>query len=158
MQKKDAIKLIIAIVICELAGIIGSIFTTPYIPTWYAGLIKPSFTPPGWLFGPAWTTLFALMGIALFLVYKKGLKRPNVKMAVYVFFIQLVLNIIWSIVFFGFQNPGFAFIEIVCLWLTILATILAFAKVSKPAAWLLIPYILWVSFASVLNYTIWVLN
>ncbi len=141
-----------------MAGIIGSVFTAPSIPTWYATLVRPEFSPPNWIFAPVWTTLFALMGIAAFLVWNKGLKRQDIKIALSMFIIQLVLNTLWSILFFGMQNPGAALIEIVVLWLAILATILTFAKISRVAAWLLVPYIAWVSFAAYLNYSIWILN
>lgn len=155
---KKAIKLIIAIIICELAGVIGSFFTAPAIKGWYVNLARPEFAPPNWVFAPVWTTLFALMGIALFLIWKKGLNRHEVKIALAIFFVQLILNILWSIIFFGFQSPFGAVIEIVILWLAILATIIAFHRISKAAAWLLVPYILWVSFAGFLNYSIWQLN
>ncbi len=158
MKINNTFKLIIAIVVSELAGIIGSVFTTPSITGWYAGIVKPAFNPPAWVFGPVWTTLFALMGIAAFLVWKKGLDRRDVKIALGIFLGQLVLNTLWPIIFFGLRSPGGALIEIVFLWLAILATIIAFYKISKPAAWLLVPYILWVSFAGYLNYSIWQLN
>lgn len=151
-------KLIGCIAIAETAGIIGSLFTLPSIPTWYAGLTKPALAPPNWIFGPVWTTLFALMGVAAFLVWRKGIDRTDVKVALGIFLGQLVLNTLWSIIFFGFQNPGGAFIEIIFLWVAIIATIIACTKVSKPAAWLLVPYILWVSFAAYLNYSLWILN
>jgi len=149
------IKIIAAIAICESAGILGAVFTMPSIPAWYRGLAKPAFTPPSWVFGPAWTILFALMGIAAYLVWEKGLAHKGAKAARAMFFVQLALNILWSFIFFGKQNPGGAFVEIIFLWLAILATILAFAKISKAAAWLLVPYIVWVSFAGYLNYSIW---
>lgn len=158
MSINNTIKLIISIAVCELAGIIGSVFTFPAIESWYRSIIKPSFSPPNWIFGPVWTTLFVLMGIALFLVWKKGFSTRESKIALGFFIIQLILNTLWSIIFFGLRNPGLAFIELIILWLAILATIITFAKISKPAAWLLIPYILWVSFAGFLNYTIWMLN
>lgn len=158
MRLNNTFKLIIAIVISELAGVIGSIFTTPSITGWYAGIVKPTFNPPGWVFGPVWTTLFVFMGIAAFLVWKKGLERRDVKIALGVFVGQLVLNTLWSIIFFGLHSPGGALVEIVFLWLAILVTIVAFYKISKPAAWLLVPYIAWVSFAAYLNFTIWTLN
>lgn len=157
-MSKNFLKLIIAIVGSEAAGIIGSIFTISSIPTWYAMIAKPEFAPPNWLFGPVWTTLFALMGIAAFLVWKKGTERKDVKVALGIFVLQLVLNTLWSIIFFGLRSPGGAFIEIIFLWLAILWTIVAFHKISKAAAYLLIPYILWVSFAAYLNYAIWILN
>lgn len=158
MNIKQALKLALAIALSELAGMIGAVFTAPSVAGWYVGIAKPAFNPPSWIFGPVWTTLFALMGIAAFLVWKKGLKRRDVKIALTIFAVQLVLNTLWSIIFFGLQNPGGALVEIVFLWLAIVATIIAFARISKPAAWLLVPYILWVSFAAYLNYTIWILN
>ncbi|HBK33459.1 TPA: hypothetical protein DEP34_01865 [Candidatus Uhrbacteria bacterium] len=158
MKMNNTLKLIIAIVVSELAGIIGSVFTTPSIAGWYAGIVKPALNPPAWVFGPVWTTLFALMGITAFLVWKKGLDRRDVKIALGIFLGQLVLNTLWSIIFFGLRSPGGALIEIIFLWLAILAMIVAFAKISKPAMWLLLPYILWVSFAGYLNYSIWQLN
>ena len=151
-------KLIIAVGVSELAGIIGSVFTAPAIAGWYTTLARPELAPPNWVFGPVWTTLFALMGVTAFLVWKKGLDRKDVKIALGIFLGQLVLNTLWSIIFFGLHNPGAAFVEIIFLWLAILATIIAFAKISKLAAWLLVPYILWVSFAVYLNYAIWILN
>jgi len=163
MKINNTFKLIIAIVVSELAGIIGSIFTTPSIAGWYAGIVKPALNPPAWVFGPVWTTLFALMGISAFLIwssYAKATedKKKGIRLALILFGIQLVLNTLWSIIFFGLHSPGGALIEIVFLWLAILATIIAFYKISKPAAWLLVPYILWVSFAMYLNYAIWALN
>ena len=170
MKINNFFKLIIAIVVCEAAGVVGAFFTTPSIPTWYATLARPTLNPPAWVFGPVWTTLFALMGIAAFLVWKKGLERGDVhpvrlfavsnrvKIALGIFIGQLVLNTLWSIIFFGLHSPGAALVEIIFLWLAILATIIAFAKISKPTAWLLLPYIVWVSFAGYLNYSIWILN
>lgn len=143
MVLNNTFKLVTAIVVSELAGIIGSIFTAPSITSWYAELIKPTTNPPTWIFGPVWITLFALMGIAAFLVWKKGLDRRDVKIALGIFLCQLVLNTLWSIIFFGFHFPSGAFVEIIFLWIFILATIIAFAKISRPAAWLLLPYILW---------------
>jgi benzodiazapine receptor len=158
MKVNNFFKLLISIVICELAGIIGSVFTAPSIPIWYAGLEKPKLSPPNWVFGPVWTTLFVLMGIAAFLVWTRGLERKEVRTALGIFIGQLILNALWSIIFFGMKSPGGAFIEIIFLWLAIVVTIIAFYKISKPAAWLLIPYILWVSFAVYLNYSIWQLS
>ena len=159
LRSGQAFKLIIAIVVSELAGIIGSVFTTPAISSgWYATLARPALNPPAWVFGPVWTALYALMGIAAFLVWKKGLERRDVKIALGIFIGQLVLNTLWSIIFFGLHSPGGAFVEIVLLWLAILATIIAFAKISRTAAWFLVPYIVWVSFAAYLNIMIWMLN
>lgn len=158
MKNKDFFKLIIAVGISELAGIIGSFFTISAIPGWYAGLVKPALSPPNWVFGPIWTTLYALMGIAAFLVWKQGLQKREVKIALIVFGIQLFLNAIWSIIFFGLQNPGWALVDIILLWLVIVWTMVVFYKISKPAAYLLVPYLLWVSFAGYLNYSLWILN
>ncbi len=165
MRINNTLKLVIAIVACELAGIIGSVFTTPSIDGWYAGIVKPAINPPAWVFGPVWTTLYLLMGISLWLVWKQHYDISNNvimfrwrRWAIGLFFVQLVLNTLWSIIFFGLHSPGGALVEIVFLWLAILTTIIAFAKISQPAAWLLAPYILWVSFAAYLNYSIWILN
>jgi len=153
---KNWVKLLMFILVSELAGIIGSFFTRQSVTTWYATLEKPFFNPPGWVFGPAWTTLYLLMGIAAFLVYRKGYKRS--KTALKFFFIQLFFNMIWSLLFFGLKNPLLAFIDIVILWCLILITTYYFYKADKTAAYLMIPYILWVSFASILNFSIYVLN
>ena len=147
-----------SIIICQLAGIIGSIFTAPSIPLWYTSLNKPSFSPPNWLFAPVWTTLYLLMGISLFLVWRKGLKEKDIKIAFAVFIFQLILNSLWSFLFFGLESPFAAFIEIIFLWIAILISIILFSRISKAAAILLIPYILWVGFASVLNFAFWRLN
>ncbi len=146
------LKLIVSIIICEAAGIVGSIFTINSVNTWYTTLNKPFFNPPSWLFGPVWTVLYLLMGISLYLVW--GNKKVNLKW----FWTQLILNSLWSIIFFGLKNPAIAFIEIVFLWYAIFRTIKSFEKVNKIAAYLLYPYILWVSFASVLNLAIVILN
>jgi benzodiazapine receptor len=154
----DIIRLAISIGVCLAAGFIGSIFTTASIPTWYTTLEKPSFNPPNWLFGPVWTILFILMGISAFLVWRVGLSEPNVRIALIIFIIQLILNAFWSVAFFGLRSPIAGLIVIIVLWIAILLTILSSAKVSITAGILLIPYILWVSFASILNATIYVLN
>lgn len=148
-------KLIISILVCQMAGVIGSIFTGPSIPIWYAGLQKPAFAPPNWVFAPVWITLFTLMGVSLYLVWEK---RKNIKVPLILFGIQLILNIVWSLLFFGLQSPFYALIEIIILWIAILLTILSFYKISKRAGILLLPYISWVSLAAILNYYIWLLN
>ena len=152
------IKFIVAIGVCQLAGFVGSLFTTPSIPTWYAALRKPSFNPPNWIFGPVWTSLFVLMGIAAFIVWNKGLDKKGVKAALLLFIIQLVLNMLWSYLFFTLHSPLYAFVEIIILWLAILLTMVKFFPISRAAGYLLLPYILWVSFAAVLNFTIFRLN
>jgi tryptophan-rich sensory protein len=153
-----AIKLIISVLACLLAGFVGSVATMPSIPTWYASLQKPAFNPPNWIFGPVWTTLFIMMGVAAFLVWDKGLEKKEVRVALAIFGIQLLLNVFWSVLFFGMQSPLYAFIDIIALWASILATIIYFYKISATAGYLLIPYILWVSFASILNLSIAILN
>jgi tryptophan-rich sensory protein len=140
------------------AGIIGSIFTAPNIPTWYAALNKPSFTPPGGLIGSVWTVLYILMGIAAYLIAIKGIGQPAVKAALGLFLSQLILNAFWSSIFFGWHQPLWALVEIVLLWLLILLTIIKFFSLSPAAGLLLLPYILWVSFASFLNLTLWLMN
>ncbi|MFA6427676.1 MAG: TspO/MBR family protein [Candidatus Magasanikbacteria bacterium] len=151
------VKFIISIVVPLCAGFVGSLFTTPNIPTWYAGIQKPSFSPPNWIFGPVWTTLFILMGIAFFIIWsQKRTKQRDVAMMAYG--VQIVLNVLWSVLFFGMQNPGYAFIEIFVLWIAIFANIVLFYRIHKTAGLLLVPYILWVSFASILNGAIYFLN
>lgn len=144
-------RLILSIGICLGAGILGSFFTVSSIPTWYATLNKPEFSPPNWIFAPVWTILYILMGYSLYLVWTKK-KVPSI------FWIQLILNATWSIVFFGMRNPSLALVDIVALWVTIVLTIKAFYKINKTAAYLLLPYLLWVSFASILNLMIVLLN
>jgi tryptophan-rich sensory protein len=154
----EILKLFVSLTICQLAGVIGSLFTIPAIPTWYATLAKPTYNPPSWVFAPVWTTLFLLMGISAFLVWRKGIENPRVNLALRFFIIQLILNSLWSVLFFGLRSPLLGLVEIIILWIFILLTILYFFKVSKIAGILLLPYILWVSFAAVLNFSIWRLN
>ena len=150
------LKLIASILVCQLAGIVGSLATFPEITGWYATLIKPFFAPPNWVFGPVWITLYLLMGIALWLVWEKGLKKT--KKAMQLFAAQLALNSLWSIVFFGFHSPLGGFIVIVLLWYLIFLCMMRFSKISKRAGWLMVPYLAWVSLASVLNLAILLLN
>ncbi len=149
-------KLLVSIGVSLGAGAIGSFFTISSIPTWYVTLNKPIFSPPNWIFAPVWTTLYILMGISLYLVWisKSKLKQRGTT----VFFIQLGLNVFWSLIFFGLKNPPAAFFEIIALWIAILLTIKTFYKISKLAGNLLIPYILWVTFAAALNAMIVLLN
>ncbi len=151
-------KFIISILICQIAGIIGGLFTSPAIPTWYQSLKKPAFNPPNWVFGPVWISLYFLMGIALYLVWKSDIPAKDKNLAMVVFFIQLAFNMAWSFLFFYLQSPLAGFIDIILLWGFILFTILLFYPLHKIAAILLLPYILWVSFAGVLNYFLWILN
>lgn len=158
MGKLKIIPLMISIGVCFLAAAIGSAFTTGAIDTWYATLNKPFFSPPNWVFGSVWTMLYLLMGISLYLVWVSKAQQKAKRLAMTFFFIQLGLNALWSILFFGLKSPSAAFIGIVLLWLTIFLTIRNFLRISKVAGWLLIPYIAWVSFASVLNLAIIILN
>jgi benzodiazapine receptor len=158
MGARDIVKLVVSIVACQCAGLIGSVFTTPAIPTWYAALEKPFFTPPSWLFAPAWITLYLLMAVAAFLVWRKGLGEEGVRCALTVFLVQLVLNALWSVVFFGLQSPLYGMVVILALWIAIVVTIIKFFRLSVAAGSLMLPYILWVSFASALNIAIWLLN
>ena len=173
-------KFIISILICQLAGVVGSIFTIPAIITWYADLKKPSISPPNWIFSPVWIFLFFLMGVSLYIVWDKNWKvnvsgkekknfwnRFSKKLwigswreenVISIFILQLVLNVWWSVIFFGLKSPAGAFFEIIALWFAILYTIVNFYRISKTAAYLLVPYILWVSFAAVLNFLFWQIN
>lgn len=155
---KKLAKIFLFILVIEAVGIIGSVFTVSSIPTWYASLNKPFFNPPNYLFGPVWTLLYALMGVSAFLVWEKGIKKENVRKALIFFTIQLVLNLLWSIIFFGLRNPGLAFSEIIILWIFIIKTLVEFYKISKPAGYLFIPYLFWVTFAGILNLSIYLLN
>ena len=150
--------LVAFVVLCELAGVIGSIFTISSIPTWYAVLRKPWFTPPNWLFGPIWLTLYFLMGISLYLVFENERNKAKEKPALWAFGIQLFLNVLWSVLFFGMHYLLYGFIEIVLLWISIAVTIILFFKISKAAAYLLLPYILWVTIAASLSYYVFILN
>jgi tryptophan-rich sensory protein len=156
--KKKAFYIVIAVSICLLIGFLSGFATQSSVGTWYATLNKPSFNPPNWLFAPVWTLLYLLMGIAAGIVWAKGSYHIWVKTALYYFGFQLLFNALWSIVFFGFQNPFWALIVILILLVLILYTIKWFKIVSRPAAYLLIPYLLWVAFAMLLNYKIWELN
>jgi tryptophan-rich sensory protein len=151
-------KFIIAIAIPLAVGFNSGFFTVTGTGSWYQTINKPSWNPPNWIFGPVWTMLYILMGIALFLVWKSGVQSPLKKAAITFFTIQMTLNFFWSLIFFNQHQIGWAFAEIIALWLMILLTIFAFARVNNTAAWLLVPYISWVSFAAILNYTIWNLN
>ena len=181
MKFAKIIKLLFSVIVCEVAGASGAIFTTPQIAEWYATLNKPFFNPPNWIFAPVWTALFALIGVSLYLVWERkweirneiclpenrkinGLsekflsgawKKANI---VLIFIVQFALNVLWSYIFFGSHNIGAAFFELIMLWVAIVFTIVNFYRVSKVAAVLLLPYIIWVSFAGILNFSIWMLN
>jgi len=146
------------LILCQAAGVLGSFFTIPSIPTWFEGLSKPMLTPPNGVFGPVWTTLFVLMAVAAFLVSKEGIIHQKVRIALAVFGVQLVLNVLWSAVFFGMHNLFGAMIEITVFWISIAATIYLFSKISRTAALIMLPYLGWVTFASYLTFAIWQLN
>ncbi|MEK7451164.1 MAG: TspO/MBR family protein [Patescibacteria group bacterium] len=149
-------KLVASIILCLGVGFLGSVYTVSAIPTWYASLNKPSFSPPNYLFAPVWTILYILMGISLYLLWtakKKG-KGKAIKLLI----IQLALNFFWSIIFFGMHNPQAAFFEIIALWIFIFLTVRQSLLISKTSAYLLYPYLAWVSFASLLNLFIVILN
>jgi benzodiazapine receptor len=158
MDVKDILKLIASIVVCQLAGMIGALATSASIQTWYVTLNKPFFTPPNWLFAPVWLTLYTLMGISLFLVWRQGVQDRPVQIALALFGVQLLLNAFWSIAFFGLRSPLAGLSVILMLWIAIAATIVKFLSLSKPAGLLLVPYILWVSIAAALNLAIVLLN
>lgn len=186
MKIKNSLKLVISLAVPQLAGIVGALFTTPSISSgWYAGLAKPALNPPSWIFGPVWTGLYAFIGLALFLVWKNDWKVSRSKLPgfsrevrkpwnpwsrrlwdgdlqkfniISVFAVQLLLNASWSVVFFGMKRPDAAFFVLIALWCAIIYTIANFYRVSRAAAWLLLPYLLWVTFAGYLNYSIWMLN
>lgn len=166
MNLKQGIWLILAILFTELVGIAGSIVTTPAIPgissslgqVWYSSLKKSALTPQPWVFGPVWITIYLLMGVAVFLIWRYGLDREDVIRALGVFGIQLALNALWAPLFFGLRNVGLALIDIGLLWFVVIWTIISFSKISKFATYLLIPYVLWLSFAAYLNFMIWQLN
>lgn len=155
---KDIPKLLVAVIGCELVGIISTPFTISAISTWYVFLVKPSFSPPNWIFGPVWTTLYLLMGISAFLIWRKGLRNKKVKRALSYFLVQLFFNFSWSLLFFGLHSPLLGLLNIILLLISIVLTIQAFYKISKVAAYILVPYLLWVSFATILNIAIVLLN
>lgn len=152
------LKLLTSILVCEAVGLISTPFTVASVQTWYSILNKPSFSPPNWVFGPVWLILYFMMGVSAYLIWIKGLKNKKVKTALMFFLLQLFLNFLWSILFFGLHSPILGLIDILLLWLLIILTILRFYKISRPSSYLLIPYLLWVSFASILNFSIFILN
>lgn len=157
-QKRTYLRIGISVAVCLLIGALSGFATQSSVNTWYPDLAKPAFTPPNWLFAPVWTMLYIMMGIAAGLVWARGLHHSWVKTALYYFGFQLLVNASWSLVFFGLQNPQVALGVIVVLLVLIALTIRSFRVVSKPAAWLMVPYLLWVLFASLLNLQIVQLN
>lgn len=152
------VKLAASLLIPLAAGVIGSIYTAPNIESWYNGLVKPALTPPNTIFAPVWTTLYIMMGIALFLVWRRGTHFPQVGAGLAIFALQMGLNTLWSLAFFGMRNPLAGVIVIILLWLAIAATIAQFWRVSRWAGLFLVPYLCWVSFAAYLNISVWWLN
>lgn len=148
---------IISIAIAQGAGLIGAVFTTSSVTSWYLTINKPFWNPPSWIFGPVWTLLYVFMGIAAYLVWQQR-DLPGAKLALSVYALQLVLNTLWSILFFGLKNPGLALVEIIFLLVSIIITTVLFWRITPLAGALMIPYLVWVSFATYLNYTIWQLN
>ena len=158
MIKIKILPLVLSVGVCFLAAGIGSVFTTSAIDTWYVTLQKPFFNPPNWVFGPAWTLLYLLMGISLYFVWVAKEDKKAKRQAFIFFFTQLTLNALWSILFFGLKSPSLAFGGIILLWIAIFITIRIFLQISKVAGWLLVPYLAWVSFATILNLSIFLLN
>ncbi len=158
MNGSNLLKLLASLAVVLAAGAVASLATARTAPTWYKGLVKPSFNPPEWLFGPAWTALYLMMAVAAFLVWKQGFSASWVKLALVLFLVQLVLNALWSVFFFGLRSPLAGLVNITVLWLVILATIVLFFRASVLAGVLLLPYIAWVSFAAVLNAAVFLLN
>ena len=148
----------ISISIPVAVGGLSGLFTKPEIDGWYQTIAKPTWQPPNWVFGPVWTTLYIMMGVALYLVWRSNAPAQQKKQAIILWFIQLVLNFFWSYIFFNQHQLGWALAEIIVLWIFIILTILAFGRIRQVAAWLLVPYISWVSFAGILTYTIYQLN
>ncbi len=148
-------RLAVSLLIPQAVGWIGALYTVQAVTTWYPLLTKPPLTPPSWIFGPVWTALYLLMGISLYRVWRKGWRRTGARE---LFVVQLGLNAIWSPVFFGMRQPGWALLVIALLVPAVALTIVAFARIDRVAAWLLVPYLAWISFATYLNAAIWVLN
>jgi benzodiazapine receptor len=157
LSPASLLRLVVCLALCFAAAALGSLMTMPSIPTWYAGLEKPFFSPPNWIFGPVWTVLYALMAVALWRVWTLG-HGSRLQAAALAFAVQFVLNVAWSGAFFGLHAPGLALLDIVALILAIIATMSAFARIDGRAAWMLAPYLAWVGFATALNAAIWWLN
>jgi len=158
-DERPLLALALSILLIEVVGASGAIFTARGLGAWYDSLVRPAVAPPNWVFGPVWTTLFALMGVALWLVWQQANEKSSaVRVAILVFVVHFAFNLGWSAAFFGMREIGLGLSVIVVLWALIAATMWAFARVDRRAALLLVPYLLWVSFAAYLNYRFWVLN
>ncbi|NLE65531.1 MAG: tryptophan-rich sensory protein [Elusimicrobia bacterium] len=151
-------KLVIALALPQAAGAVGGLFSAANVRTWYPTILKPSFTPPGWVFGPVWAMLYVMMGLALFLVWTSGEKGENVTPAVGIFGAHLFVNALWSVLFFGLKSPFWAFLDLIVLWFLVTALAVVFFRIRRLAGALLVPYWLWVSFAGVLNYVVLRMN
>ncbi|MBU0686843.1 MAG: tryptophan-rich sensory protein [Candidatus Margulisbacteria bacterium] len=158
MKIKNIITILVWIIIAFIPGAFGALFTAPNIQSWYITLNQPVFTPPSWLFGPVWTLLYISMGVAATLIWEKRKENKMVKAALVIFFAQLFINGLWSMIFFGQHQILQALFQIILLWFLILATIIKFYQINTLAGLILIPYLLWVSFAALLNYSFWTLN
>jgi tryptophan-rich sensory protein len=150
------LKLIISLALPQLMGGLGAFFTLSSVNSWFITLNKPSWNPPSWLFGPVWTLLYVLMGIACYLIWRSD--YPQKKALLKLYFVQLILNALWSPAFFGMQSPFLGLLVIIPLWIAIVLCIIQFKKVSALASGLMVPYLLWVTFATALNTAIWILN
>jgi tryptophan-rich sensory protein len=155
---KNWIKLVISIAIPQIIGISSVFFTITNVGRWYQQIKRPEWNPPNWIFGPVWTILYIMMGVALYLIWKSNVAKEKKRTAIILWSVQLLFNFFWSFIFFNQHQIGLALVEIICLWVLLLLNIFSFAKINKTAAWLLVPYISWVSFAAILNYAIWELN
>lgn len=156
-DKGDWAGLVVSILICFAVAGLGAVATNPEIRNWYQAIRKPAWTPPNWLFGPVWTVLYLAMAVAAWLVWKRAGWEAN-SVALWLFVIQLALNLAWSFIFFKYHSPAWAFVDIALLWIAILATAMKFAGVSAVAALLLVPYLIWVTYAASLNFAIWRMN
>jgi tryptophan-rich sensory protein len=155
---KNWLKATIALILPQAAGISAALITETGESSWYQTIERPEWNPPGYIFGPVWTLLYLAMGWAFYLIWKSDAPAEKKRPAMILWVVQLIFNFFWTIIFFGAHEIGWALAEIIVLWVIILLTIFAFARISKAAAWLLVPYISWVSFATLLTYTIWRLN
>ena len=157
MNKSQILKLIVSLLLPLGLGALASLFTSEAVPEWYETLNRPSFNPPNWLFGPVWTILYILMGISLFLIWKQSANKER-NLAIVVFLLQLALNFAWSFIFFSFNMIGFALIEIILLWISIIVMLVLFYRIKPMAAYINIPYLIWVTFATILNASFYLLN
>jgi translocator protein len=157
MNKSQIFKLLASLALPLGLGAIAGFFTAEAVPEWYETLNRPSFNPPNWLFGPVWTTLYIIMGISMFLIWKQSASKKR-NLAIFVFLLQMALNFVWSFIFFSFNMIGFALIEIILLWISIIVMLVLFYRIKPMAAYINIPYLIWVTFATVLNASYFLLN